>query len=187
MASHIIVMGVSGCGKSHIGKELAAQLGRPFIEGDAFHSAHSRRKMRDGIPLEDDDRWDWLRRVAFRMTAEGRPTVAACSALKRSYRDLLRQSVDGRLVFLHLHAPQDVLLSRIKDRSGHFMPSSLLQSQFDTLEPLGADENGVMVDVTPPIAVVVQDALMAIWRGMDSVEHASNGRGGKKDRFSNGV
>ena len=147
--STLVVMGVSGCGKSAIAQLLAARLGWACLEGDALHAPASIAKMRAGVPLEDDDRRDWLlrmQRCIGAAHAAGEPLVLACSALKRRYRDVLRQG-DPVLAFVHLQAPPDVIAARMHDRV-HFMPPALLASQFGDLEALHADERGAAFDAT---------------------------------------
>jgi gluconokinase len=146
---HVVVMGVSGSGKSTVAKGVADGLGFDFAEADQFHSEANIAKMESGKPLTDEDRWPWLRDLSAWMGSQadaGTSTVIACSALRRSYRDVLREgppSVD----FLHLAGPAEVIRERMSDREGHFMPASLLQSQIDTLEPLEADESGLVLDL----------------------------------------
>jgi carbohydrate kinase (thermoresistant glucokinase family) len=165
MPRHLVVMGVSGTGKTTVGSALAHRLGRKFIEGDSFHPERNVAKMSAGEPLDDDDRRPWLEtlnRLMASHEAGGGPTVLTCSALKRAYRDLLREDLPaGSVYFVHLSAPREVLQARMESRT-HFMPPSLLQSQLDTLEPLGDDEAGRRFDVTPPADVVcdaVEEAL----------------------------
>lgn len=144
---HVVVMGVSGSGKSTLGIELAARLGRPFLEGDAFHPAANVAKMTAGVPLTDDDRWPWLDAIRAAMggqAAADRSTVVACSALRRAYRDRLRRA-PGRVRFVVLDVPPDELARRLAGRTGHFMPAALLASQLATLEPLADDEDGFSV------------------------------------------
>jgi gluconokinase len=165
---HIVVMGVSGTGKSTVGQALADRLGRPFLEGDAFHPEANVVKMRDGVPLTDDDRWPWLRTLRDAMSehaAAGTSTVVACSSLRRVYRAVLREA-QGRVRFVLVDVPADVLRDRMLHRSGHWMPPSLLESQLATLEPLQVDEDGVTVPVAGAPDVVVADALAALeaWR-----------------------
>ncbi len=145
VAEHLVVMGVSGTGKSTLGATLAAHLGRPFLEGDAFHPPANVAKMAAGVALTDDDRLPWLDALAAAMSrhaAAGRSTVVACSALRRAYRDRLR-AAPGRVRFVHVTVTPDELARRMSARPGHFMPPSLLASQLATLEPLAPDEDGL--------------------------------------------
>ena len=162
---HVVVMGVSGTGKSVVGRRIAAELGVPLVEGDSHHPRSNIEKMSAGVPLTDQDRMPWLRTLAGLVAdqhALGHPTVLACSALRRSYRDVLRGTLpEGVVFFVHLDAPYDVLEARMNERE-HFMPASLLRSQVDTLEPLEEDEHGVVVDVTPPLEEVVAAAVRAL-------------------------
>jgi gluconokinase len=164
---HIVVMGVSGTGKTTVGEELARRLDVTFIEGDSLHPRSNIAKMSAGHPLDDDDRRPWLETLNRLLTfhhAEGVSTVLTCSALRRAYRDTLRHGLpDGSVFFLHLAAPAEVLQTRMERRE-HFMPASLLVSQLDTLEPLGHDEAGAVVDVTGPVAEVVEEALRVTGR-----------------------
>lgn len=152
----IVVMGVSAAGKSAVGTRVAARLGVAFVDADDLHPASNVAKMSAGVPLDDDDRWPWLDAVAARL-AQG-SVVIACSALKRAYRDRLRQSAPATL-FVLLSGTETVLAERAAHRHGHFMPPSLLRSQLDTLEALGTDEAGFTVDVTPAVSVVVGDVV----------------------------
>jgi gluconokinase len=151
-------MGVSGTGKTTVAEALADQLGLTFIEGDDLHPPANIVKMSSGTPLDDDDRRPWLEILGSLLAshhADDVSTVLTCSALKRAYRDILRADVPaGAVFFVHLAAPFDVLRARMEARE-HFMPPSLLRSQFDTLEPLGPDETGAVFDVTPPADEVV--------------------------------
>ncbi|KKN73628.1 hypothetical protein LCGC14_0398280 [marine sediment metagenome] len=160
----LVVMGPSGVGKTTTAKLLAARLGWPFAEADQFHSAANIAKMESGQPLNDADRAPWL--AAIRdwiadQAGHGVSSVVACSALKRRYRDLLREA-NTRVRFVSLTADQDLVGDRIGRRTGHYMPKSLLQSQFDGLEPLQSDEDGVTVSVGVPPEAVVSDALEAL-------------------------
>jgi gluconokinase len=160
----VVVMGVSATGKSTVGAAVADHLGWEFIEGDDLHPRENVAKMEAGEPLTDDDRAPWLDRVSDRAEKEaraGRSSVLTCSALKRSYRDRLRHGVPA-MFFLHLAAPHAVLEPRMQERSRHFMPASLLRSQFETLEPLGQDEDGVTVDVSGTLLEVVAAARRAV-------------------------
>ncbi|MGH3330318.1 MAG: gluconokinase [Nocardioidaceae bacterium] len=167
---HVVVMGVSGTGKSTVARRLAARLGLYFLEGDSFHPAENVAKMSAGIPLTDEDRLPWLETLGALVAqrhAQGVSTVLTCSALRRGYRDILRNAVPGGdLLFVHLQAAYDVLEERMAARD-HFMPSSLLRSQLDTLEPLEADETGVCVAVAQPVGAVVDEAVAWI-RGRSS-------------------
>ncbi|MEH3077746.1 MAG: gluconokinase [Quadrisphaera sp.] len=149
MSQLLVVMGVSGSGKTTVAQLLAKDLGWTFAEADEFHPQANIDKMESGHPLTDDDRWPWLASIrdwASERSEAGEDAVVTCSALKRSYRDLLRGS-RARVRFVHLDGPPELLAQRIGGRTGHFMPSSLLGSQLDTLEPLGDDEDGVVVSV----------------------------------------
>ncbi|MDP1647368.1 MAG: gluconokinase [Rubrivivax sp.] len=144
----IVVMGVSGCGKSTVGRALAAALGLPFIEGDELHPPRNVALMAAGTPLSDEDRLDWLQAVAAALAgAAGTGAVVACSALKRRYRDKLRSRAPA-LRLVHLTGEPALLAERLQGRSGHYMPASLLQSQLDILEPPQADEAAITLDVT---------------------------------------
>jgi gluconokinase len=161
MTCTLVVMGVSGVGKTSVAAEIVERTGWAFVEGDDLHPEANRAKMTAGIALEDDDRWPWLRRVAAWIGEQeqaGRGAVVTCSALKRSYRDLLR---DGHpsVRFVHLLAPPDLIKSRVDARRGHYMPPSLLASQLATLEPLGDDEPGIGVDTSGAPAEVAERAL----------------------------
>lgn len=142
-----VVMGVSGCGKSSIGAQLASRLGIPFIEGDAFHSEANIAKMSAGTALTDDDRHDWLVTLRDKLAAREGGAVLSCSSLKRAYRDLLR-GAGGDVRFVHLAGERSLLLERVSNRPGHYMPPSLLDSQLRTLEPLQPDEAGITLDIS---------------------------------------
>jgi len=141
----IVVMGVSGVGKTTVGQELARRIGVAFIDADDLHGPANIAKMAAGVPLDDDDRWPWLDRVGVALAADP-GVVIACSALKRRYRDRLRASAPDT-VFVHLDAPKERVTEQATARRGHFMPPALLASQLQTLEPLGADEDGITVTV----------------------------------------
>lgn len=156
-----VAMGVSGCGKSEVGRQLAARLGVEFVEGDAYHSAANVAKMAAGIPLTDDDRAEWLHTLQAHIAsarAADAGLVLACSALKRRYRDLLREA-DPDLQFIHLDGARDVIAQRMQARTAHFMPTSLLDSQLRDLEPLEADEHGMRLDIVKPPAALAQEVL----------------------------
>ena len=142
----LVVMGVSGSGKSTVAAQIAARIGLPYVDGDDLHPQSNVAKMHAGIPLDDDDRWPWLDRVAATL-AEASPrggVVLACSALKRAYRDRLRAGTGGQVRFAFLDVTFDHIAQRLKTRVDHFMPPNLLQSQFATLERPGADETDVI-------------------------------------------
>ncbi len=144
----IVVMGVSGSGKTTVGTRLADALGVEYTEGDDFHPPANVAKMAAGTPLDDADRAPWLDALAAAMAQRSeRGAVVTCSALKRAYRDRLRAAAPDAF-FLHLDVPRDELERRITNRRGHFLPLSLLDSQLATLEPLDADEKGITVDAT---------------------------------------
>lgn len=151
----VVVMGVSGSGKSTIGAALAQRLGVPFVDADDLHPASNIAKMSRGEPLDDADRWPWLETIGQWLAAHPDGGVVSCSALKRIYRDQLRGHARG-LVFVHLHGDREVIERRQASRPGHFMPASLLSSQFATLEPLAPDEDGVVIDVDQSVDQIVQ-------------------------------
>ena len=152
-----VVMGVSGCGKSTIGAALAQALGVAFLEGDAFHPPGNVAKMSAGNPLDDSDRAGWLQALAAEIGSareRGAGLVLSCSALKRRYRDTLRQA-DPALRFVHLQGPASLIAERMARRTDHYMPPSLLESQLRDLEPLQDDEAGITLDITLPPEVLV--------------------------------
>ncbi len=154
-------MGVSGSGKSTVGVALAARMGVPYADADDFHSPENVAKMSSGVPLDDADRLPWLRSIGEWLAARrDGGAVVTCSALRRRYRDGLRENAPD-LTFLHLHGDRDTVLRRVAARTGHFMPASLVDSQFAALEPLGADERGVVVDFALPVDVIVEQFLEA--------------------------
>jgi gluconokinase len=147
-------MGVSGSGKSTVGAALAGRLQVPFEDADDLHPAANVAKMTRGEPLDDHDRWPWLERIGEWLAEHVDGGVIACSALKRRYRDQLRHHCPT-VEFLHLEGGRDVIENRQASRPGHFMPASLLTSQFETLEPLAPDERGVVVDVAGSVDEIV--------------------------------
>jgi len=157
----LIVMGVSGSGKSTIGEQLARRIGWRFEDADSFHPASNVAKMSAGQPLTDEDRWPWLRAIADeidRASASGERVVIGCSALRRVYRDVL---VHGRndIRIVYLDGTQALIASRLGQRKGHFMPPGLLTSQFGTLEPPTPDEHAVTVSIDAPVEIIVNDIL----------------------------
>ncbi len=166
MPTAVVVMGVSGSGKTTVAVQLAERLGWEFAEGDDFHPRANVDKMAAGHPLDDDDRWPWLRTIGGwidQREATGRSVVVTCSALKRSYRDLLREGRPS-VWFAHVTADAAVIRERIEGRSGHYMPASLLDSQLATLEPLGPDEPGAEISGAGPPDAVVDGLITALGR-----------------------
>ncbi|HVW91425.1 MAG TPA: gluconokinase [Devosia sp.] len=158
----VVVMGVSSSGKTTIGEEIARRLHAPFLDGDQYHPEANIRKMSAGIPLTDEDRWPWLKALSEALhEAAGRKGVAvgACSALKRAYRDYMVATAGEPIVFVYLDGSFELIQSRIHARQHHFMPESLLKSQFDTLEPPGDGENFVAVKIDEPPARIAEAAL----------------------------
>ncbi len=155
---YLVVMGVSGCGKSTVAAALAQLLGWPFIEGDALHSGANIQKMAAGVALTDADRWPWLQAVAAviaRWRGDGVSGVITCSALKRAYRDVVRDGGDD-VWFVYLHGDKAVMQRRMAERQGHFMPASLLDSQFAALEEPGPDEPAITVAADGDLARLVR-------------------------------
>ncbi|WP_374395898.1 gluconokinase [Tabrizicola sp.] len=158
MTQRIVVMGVSGCGKSSVGAALSQALGIPYRDGDDLHPAVNVARMRAGEALTDADRWPWLERVAQDL-ARLAPVIVGCSALRRVYRDRIRAGAGGPVLFVHLAGSREVIAARMAARSGHFMPASLLDSQFATLEPPGPDEAAITVDINQPLDRQVAEIL----------------------------
>ncbi|MBB4192023.1 gluconokinase [Rhizobium aethiopicum] len=162
----IIVMGVSGCGKSSVGEKLAGALHHlHFVEGDALHPAAKVEKMSKGIPLTDEDRIPWLDLIGKRMQAsleKGEGIIVSCSALKRIYRDRLRAAAGGNLFFVYLEGSKALLTKRMGERMGHFMPVSLLESQLATLEVPTGEIGVVTVDIDDTIGGIAASALRGL-------------------------
>lgn len=156
-SAKLVVMGVCGCGKTTIGQILADRLGVPFVEGDTLHPPENVDAMSRGIPLTDDMRAPWLATIADALGAATEGMVVSCSALKQKYRDILRGA--GPVFFVHLTLDFETATARVGNRPGHYMPASLVQSQFDALEALGADETGVVADATLDPDIIVQRVL----------------------------
>jgi gluconokinase len=159
MASPIVVMGVSGSGKSTVGAALAQRLRVPFADADDFHPPANIAKMSAGHPLDDDDRYPWLEAIGEWLAEHSAGGVMSCSALKRKYRDQLRRHCPD-VEFVHLLGTPEVIGKRQASRPGHFMPASLLASQFTTLEPLEADEHGTAIDVDQNIDSIVDNYVL---------------------------
>lgn len=158
----VVMMGVSGSGKSTVGEALAEAAGVLFVDGDGLHPAANVAKMSAGIPLVDADRWPWLDVIAQTLAGHPEGVVVACSALRKIYRDRIRAGAPG-VRFVFLDGPMEVIGTRQASRKGHFMPPSLLASQFATLERPGADEPDVLtVSVEQPIEAVAADAVRAL-------------------------
>ena len=163
MAIHIVVMGVAGCGKSTVVEAIKEQLGYTLAEGDDFHPQANIDKMSVGIPFTDADRWPWLDVINRWMIAReslGENTVVSSSALKRLYREAL--SKDLNVYFLFLSGPGELIRQRLSERKGHFMPPALLPSQFEILEPLSPDENGVKISIEGSADDVARRAVEAV-------------------------
>ena len=161
MADVIIVMGVSGVGKTTVGRALAEAIGADFAEGDSYHPEENVEKMRCGQPLSDDDRWPWLDRLSAAINGwiDGdRPVVLACSALKASYRERLCLNA-GPVSFVYLHADRELIEQRLSERRGHYMPASLLESQLRTLEPPG---DTIGIDVARSLDEILADLLQQV-------------------------
>lgn len=157
---HMVLMGVAGCGKSSVGAELSARTGLPYLDGDDFHDPLNVAKMRAGTALDDADRWPWLERCGRALADHPHGLILGCSALRRSYRDRLRSSSGLReLLFVHLAGSEALLHRRMAQRTGHYMPLALLQSQLDTLEPPAADERAVTVDIDRPVPEIAAAIL----------------------------
>jgi gluconokinase len=158
----VVVMGVSGSGKTTVGAALAQRLRVPFADADDFHPEANIAKMSAGIPLDDADRTPWLRAIADWLVEHSESGgVASCSALKRSYRDVLTHAAP-QAVYLHLHGDRDVLAARVAGRPGHVRPAALIDSQFATVEGLQPDEVGAVLDVAEPVDTLVDESLTVL-------------------------
>lgn len=161
----IVVMGVCGTGKTTVGERLAQALGCPFLEGDSFHPASNVEKMRRGAPLDDADRWPWLQslgRAIGEHVGRSEQVVTACSALKRVYRDRLREAASADITFILLDGDPKMLSERLEARQDHYMPPSLLDSQLAILERPGPDETAIHLDVREPPDALIEAALAAL-------------------------
>lgn len=163
MTARIVIMGVSGCGKSPVGAALAKALTIPYRDGDDLHPAANVEKMRAGIPLTDDDRWPWLDHVAATLRDAAPVIIGCCSALRRAYRDRIRAGAGGPVQFVHLTGSRAVIAARMAARKGHYMPPTLLDSQFATLEPPGPDE-AIRMDVDQSLTRLISQ-ILAVLKG----------------------
>ena len=153
-----VVMGVAGCGKSTIAEGLAQSLEGTYLDGDSFHPPENIAKMSKGEPLNDADRWPWLKIFGTEIAQRKGIVVGACSSLKRSYRDHITQAAGEPVLFIYLDGSRELIAERMNAREGHFMPPSLLDSQFETLEVPGTDENAISVDISG----TSQDVITAV-------------------------
>ena len=153
MSLRLVIMGVAGSGKSSVGAGLSPRLEIPYYDGDDLHSAENVAKMAAGTPLNDDDRWPWLKRIGEEL-APGN-MIVGCSSLKRIYRDRIREFAQAPVQFIHLTGSRDLILERMAARTGHYMPVSLLDSQFATLETPTPDESVISVDIDQPLEDIV--------------------------------
>ncbi|MCY6379723.1 gluconokinase [Hoeflea prorocentri] len=150
-------MGVAGCGKTSVGEALITQYGWAFIDGDALHPQRNIDKMAAGEPLTDEDRLPWLMQIGETMRDHAEPVAIGCSALKRGYRDIIRMTAGGDVCFIFLNGSRELIETRMAARTGHFMPLSLLDSQFDALEPPTHDELFVDIDISGDLDSIVSD------------------------------
>ena len=160
----LVIMGVSGSGKSPIGETLGQRLGWPYADGDSFHPPANVAKMKSGQPLTDEDRWPWLKAIAAEIERRrqlGEHIIIACSALKKAYRDILVHGRDD-IRMVYLNGSQDLVADRIGHRKGHFMPPGLLDSQFATLEPPSADERPIVVSIDASVDLIVEHILQQL-------------------------
>ncbi len=161
----MVVMGVAGCGKTSVGEALADKLGTDYVDGDELHPPENIQKMSSGIPLNDEDRWPWLKLVGERLGQSGGKIIIGCSALKRIYRDRIREFAGGEVTFIHLSGSKELIASRMNSRTGHFMPLELLDSQFAALEPPTEDEHAITVDIDQDLDGIVDDVFGVLEKG----------------------
>lgn len=157
-----VIMGVAGCGKSTVGHAVADQLGGTYLEGDEFHPKTNIEKMSNGQPLTDEDRWPWLKIIAQEMANADGLIFTGCSALKRSYRDFIKQKAGEDVTFIHLSGTKELIAERMTKRAGHFMPTSLLDSQFATLEALSEEESSIIVDISVSEQEILDQIIISI-------------------------
>jgi gluconokinase len=160
MPRRIVLMGVAGCGKSAVGAALAERLDATYLDGDDLHPEGNIAKMSRGEPLTDDDRWPWLTLVGQKLAEPDGILILGCSALKRRYREHIRKEAGAPVTFVHLSGSRELIAARMSARSGHFMPTILIDSQFAALEPPAADENAITVDINNTLVKIV-DAIVA--------------------------
>ncbi|MFC3073221.1 gluconokinase [Shinella pollutisoli] len=153
----LVLMGVAGSGKSAVGAALARRIGAVYVDGDDLHPPENIAKMSRGEPLTDADRWPWLTLVGRKLARAEGTVILGCSALKRRYRDHIRKEAGAPVTFVHLSGTKELIAGRMSARSGHFMPASLLDSQFAALEPPGPDEGAVTVDIDQPLDRLVEE------------------------------
>ncbi|MEW9612714.1 gluconokinase, GntK/IdnK-type [Shinella sp. S4-D37] len=158
----IVLMGVAGCGKSAVGAALAARIGATYLDGDDLHPPANIARMSRGEPLTDDDRWPWLTLVGQKLVDPHGIHIIGCSALKRRYRDRIRDHAKGPVTFIHLAGTRDLIATRMAARSGHFMPISLIDSQFAALEPSAEDEAAITVDIDKMLRAIVDTIAMQL-------------------------
>ncbi len=164
MTLRVVVMGVAGCGKSSVGEAVAAKLAASYLDGDDLHPAANIAKMSAGTPLNDADRAPWLDLIGAKLGSTRTPLLIGCSALKQAYRDRIRAGANADVWFLHLAGDRAVIENRMSQRTGHFMPVSLLDSQFAALEPLSRNEQGAAIDIDQTFDRVVASAVAALER-----------------------
>jgi len=157
-----VVMGVAGCGKSTIGAQLADKIGAAFLDGDAFHPASNIEKMSRGEALTDDDRWPWLETFGREIAKLSGPVVGGCSSLKRAYRERITGAAGEPVLFIYLDGSRELIAARMGQRQGHFMPTTLLDSQFAALEEPTADENAIHVDIDATTETIVKHIVAAL-------------------------
>jgi gluconokinase len=168
MTLRLVIMGVAGCGKSTVGETLSRRIGVSYRDGDEFHTSEAVEKMRRGIPLTDEDRWPWLERIAKTLN-DSAPLIIGCSALRRIYRDTIRAGAGGPVTFVHLVGSRALIAGRMASRDGHYIPLSLLDSQFATLEAPGPDE-AITVDIDQSTTDIVAEILALLARTSPSLE-----------------
>lgn len=154
-----IIMGVSGSGKSSVGSALANKMMSVFIDGDDMHPDKNIAKMSSGQPLDDDDRYPWLQNIGRTLKDQPGIVIITCSALKSMYRDIIREMAEQEVMFIHLAGSLHLIESRMSERTGHFMPLSLLESQFETLEDPKLPEKFIEIDIDQPLRFIVEEII----------------------------